>query len=193
MFSLIRPEAHSRLLLVLRPVMIIPVFLWAFLYSIGAAVIHFLSFWSIMFSGKHPAVLWDFLEGYFRFAAKMQAYMLYLSDQYPPFTGGSELPHEVMIHVEYAARMSRTTTFFRPLLLFPHFFFCIGYSAVYGIVHVLIFWTVLFSGRMPEWQREQAEAYFVYMSRISAYALLLVDEYPPFNGSQPRAAELLFG
>jgi len=191
-FHLQRPESLSRLRLILRPVLVLPILIWALPYSLFAGFLHVLAWWSILFSGRHPQLLWDLLEGYFRFIVKIHAYMMCLTDAYPPFSGGADAPSPVRIHIMYPGRLSRSTTVFRPLILFPHYFYCIGYSTMYAAVHFLHFWTILFLGRMAAWQRTQTERYYTYMSRLAAYGMLLVDEYPPFNGAQPRAAERVF-
>lgn len=165
---------------------------WALLYTVFACFVHIISWWAILFTGRQPRILWDLLEAYFRFTANIHAYLLCLTDAYPPFSGGADTAHPLRIHITYPARMSRSTTFFRPLILFPHFFYCLGYSAVFAVEHFLHFWTILFIGRMTAWQRAQTERYFIYMSRLAAYGMLLVDEYPPFNGAQPRAAATVF-
>jgi hypothetical protein len=94
--------------------------------------------------------------------------------------------------VEYPARMSRATVFFRLLILFPHLFYAIGFTAVYLFAQFLTWWTILVVGRMAGWQFDLSSSYFVYAMRLNAYMLFLVDEYPPFNGAQPRAAERRF-
>jgi hypothetical protein len=51
---------------------------------------------------------------------------------------------------------------------------------------------VLFTGRLGAWLFSRLEGWFIYTSRVDAYWLYLVDEYPPFNGAQPRAADEFF-
>ncbi len=157
-------------------------------YALFISIIQVLSFWSIVITGRHPQGLWDFIEGFFRFIAKMNAYLVFLTDRYPPMAGGDEHPYPVKIRVQYPGRMSRATVFFRGLIMMPHFFFTVGYSFVFFLVHTMNFLTILVLGKLYTWQYEYARGFYIYMSRINAYMLLLVDEYPPFNGAQPRAA-----
>lgn len=159
------------------------------LYGMVAGVIQMISFWAIVFTARHPKGLWNFLEEYFRYVTRLQAWSMYLTDKYPPFSGSAGKEHPVQVQVVYPERMSRATVFFRWLVLLPHFFFAIGFAFVFMFVQFLTWWTILFLGRMTEWQFEQISSYFVYSSRLSAYMSYLIDEYPPFNGLQPRAAE----
>ena len=191
-FLLPQPDRSSRLLLIFRPLLLIPHLFWLLFYGMGAGLIQLLSFWSIVFTARHPRGLWSYLERYFRYRCRVNAYSMLLTDAYPPFSGGGDDDVPVRVHVVYPDRLSRLTVFFRPLLLFPHFFFYIGYAFFYQLVAFLTFWTVLFTGRLADWQYEQIRGWCIYASRIDAYSLYLVDEYPPFNGAQPRAAEESF-
>ncbi|MCB2205891.1 DUF4389 domain-containing protein [bacterium] len=187
LFSVDRPATSSRLLLIFRPILLLPHLFWAYFYGMAAGLLQFISFWAIIFTGRHPQALWEFLTGYLRYRSRLNAYWLLLSDIYPPFKGEAG-QYPVRVHVDYPDRLSRLTVFFRLLILFPHLFFSIGYIFVSSIVSFLAFWTVLFAGKLARWQFEWLYGWFIYTSRLDAYMLYLVDEYPPFNGSQPRAA-----
>lgn len=187
-FDIPRVERSSRLILLLRPLVLLPFLPWGMLYTVAMGVVHFIAWLAILFTGRHPQLLWDFLEGYFRFMATLSSYCLLLTDKYPPFTGGAVAMRAIRVLVEHPPRMSRITTCFRPLLLAPHFFFAVGYGAVFCVVFGITWWTVLLLGRMTDWQYRWLVSFFIYNARIRAYSLLLVDEYPPFNGAQPRAA-----
>jgi len=59
--------------------------LW--LYGIAASFITFIAFWAILFTGKYPKGMFDFVVGYMRWSFRVNAYMNLLTDQYPPFSG----------------------------------------------------------------------------------------------------------
>lgn len=188
-FLLPRPDKSSRLLLIFRPILTFPHFFWSMLYGMAMGFVQMISFWAIVFTGRHPRGLWSMLAKYFRYSTRLNAWSMYLTDKYPPFSGNEAAEYPTDVRVEYPERMSRATVFFRMLVLFPHYFFAIGFSFVYMFVQFLTWWTILFAGRMSDWQFEQITSFFIYTSRLSAYAIFLVDEYPPFNGVQPQAAE----
>ena len=188
LFSIPRPERSSRLLLVLRPLLLLPLFFWSIPYTIVMALVHFMAWVAVIVLGRVPQILWDFLEGYFRFTATLASYALLLTDMYPPFNGDEEKRRAIGVLVEMPARMSRMTVLLRPLLLFPHFFFGIGYSVMFFFMYLATAITVLVSGKMSDGQFGWMKAWFIYNARFRAYSLLLVDEYPPFNGLQPQAA-----
>jgi hypothetical protein len=55
-------------------------------YSILASVITFVAFFIILFTGRYPRALFDLVVGYYRWNTRVYAYMLLLTDEYPPFT-----------------------------------------------------------------------------------------------------------
>lgn len=191
-FLLSQPAESRRLLLILRPFLFLPHLFWSALFGMAAGVVQFFSFWAIVITGRHPRGLWNVLEAYFRYSMLVQAWAMYLTDRYPPFSGNATTAYPIGVRVEFPARMSRATVFFRFLLLVPHLLYALGFSFFYGIIQFLTWWTILFLGRMTDGQYNIARAFFVYTGRLTAYSVLLVDEYPPFNGAQPRAAETLF-
>lgn len=56
-------------------------------YGIAAAVVTFIAFWAILFTGRFPRGMFDFLVGYMRWSARVEAYLSLLRDEYPPFSG----------------------------------------------------------------------------------------------------------
>lgn len=55
--------------------------------GIGAAVLAFLAWWAVLFTGKYPERWHAFQVGTYRWTARVQLYLGYFSDQYPPFSG----------------------------------------------------------------------------------------------------------
>jgi hypothetical protein len=58
-----------------------------FFVGIAAAVVQFIAFWAILFTGKYPRGMFDFVVKYMRWSARVTAYMSFMRDEYPPFNG----------------------------------------------------------------------------------------------------------
>jgi hypothetical protein len=57
-------------------------------YGIAVAVVVFIAFWAILFTGKYPRGMFDFVVGYMRWGTRVTAYWSnLLRDEYPPFSG----------------------------------------------------------------------------------------------------------
>lgn len=86
------PEKLSRGMLILKVLfgwlyVGIPHGIVLWLYGIAVSVILFISFWAILFTGKFPRGMFDFVVGYYRWTNNVSAYMCLMRDEYPPFSG----------------------------------------------------------------------------------------------------------
>lgn len=61
------------------------IILW--LYSIAIGVVIFIAFFAILFTGKFPKGMFDFVVGYMRWYNNVTAYLSLMRDEYPPFSG----------------------------------------------------------------------------------------------------------
>ena len=90
-----RPETLSRGLLILRLLIGwlyigIPHGICLSLYGLAAFVAAVIAWFAVLFTGKYPEGIYKFVEGYFRWQWRVQAYWFFLTDQYPPFSSDSE-------------------------------------------------------------------------------------------------------
>jgi hypothetical protein len=46
----------------------------------------FIAWWAVVITGQYPRALWDYMVGVQRWAVRVQAFGLGLTDQYPPFS-----------------------------------------------------------------------------------------------------------
>ena len=80
------PERLSRWKIFVKWLMAIPHMIILYGYSILAGVITFVAFFIILFTGRYPRALFDLVVGYYRWNTRVYAYLLLLTDEYPPFT-----------------------------------------------------------------------------------------------------------
>ncbi len=57
-----------------------------YFYQIAVMVITFVAFWIVLFTGKYPKGLFDFVVGYIRWSNRVNTYLYLMCDEYPPFT-----------------------------------------------------------------------------------------------------------
>ena len=68
--------------LLVIPHFIVLIFLW-----IAALVVTVIAWFAILFTGRYPRGLFDFVEGVFRWGQRVIAYaFLLVTDRYPPFS-----------------------------------------------------------------------------------------------------------
>jgi hypothetical protein len=86
------PESVSRGLVLVRAL-----FGWVYVgiphgfllwfYGIAVSIVQFLAWWAILFTGKYPDSMFDFIMKYLRWSMRVSLYLSYYSDEYPPFNG----------------------------------------------------------------------------------------------------------
>lgn len=121
-FSILRLIRTSRLLMLVRPVILLPYLVWALPYSFAVDIVTILAFLIILVTGTYPRSMWKFSERYFRFLCQIEGFSLLLSDKVPPFNGRADNGYPLKIKVFYPERMARMTVFFRVLLSLPSMF-----------------------------------------------------------------------
>jgi len=82
-------------------------------------------------------------------------------------------------------RQNRWTVGFRLVLAIPHFLVLFLLSIALDVVVTIGWFAALFMGRLPRWVARFVANYIKYATRVSAYAWLLTDRFPPFNGTDP--------
>jgi hypothetical protein len=69
-----------------RVILAIPQLILLALLAIAAWVVLVIAFFAVLFTGRWPAGLRHFTLGVVRWWLRVEAYLLLLTDEYPPFT-----------------------------------------------------------------------------------------------------------
>src|SRR5688572_8551748 len=93
--------------------------------------------------------------------------------------------HSVSVTWSGDLQRSRLTTFFRYIMAIPHFVWLYIYGIGAGVVMMLAWLVTIFTGRVPKGFHSFLVGYQVYSSRVTAYVLLLGNEFPPFSSEDP--------
>jgi len=80
-------ENLNRWLPLVKWLLAIPHFIVLVLLSIAAFVVVIFAWFAVLFTGRYPRSMFDFIEGVIRWALRVEAYALLLTtDEYPPFS-----------------------------------------------------------------------------------------------------------
>jgi hypothetical protein len=84
------PDAQrdlNRWLPLVKWLLAIPHFIVLFFLGIATVFVVIFSWFAILFTGRYPRGAFDFIEGFFRWGARVEGYALLLvTDRYPPFS-----------------------------------------------------------------------------------------------------------
>lgn len=160
-----------------------PVYWWFRSGTVGllGAVAYFLAivgWFSILFTGTHPAPMRDLALFYLRWRARAVGYMCLLTDAYPPFGDG---PYPIAVQViEPAEPRDRVRVGLRFLLAIPHFVALCFLMIAWLVVTAVAWIAIVLTGAHPSTLYAFAASMLRWTVRVEAYMLLLVDRYPPF-------------
>jgi hypothetical protein len=80
-------EGLSRLLIFVKWLLALPHLIILAFLEIAAYVVVFIAFFAILFTGRYPRGMFDFVTGVLRWHVRVYAYSYWLmTDRYPPFT-----------------------------------------------------------------------------------------------------------
>ncbi|MEQ8338434.1 MAG: DUF4389 domain-containing protein [Cyclobacteriaceae bacterium] len=184
-------ETYSRGELLLRTIfgffyIGIPHFFLLFFVGIWSAILQFISFWAILFTGRYPESFFEFQVGVMRWNIRVNARIWNLSDGYPAF-GIHGTDDQTSLDVPYPESLSRGLAIVK--LLFgaiyvglPHGFI-LFFRLIWGaILSFIAFWVVLFTGKYPEsWHTFNTNT-IRWSTRVNIYLGFMNDKYPPFSG-----------
>lgn len=79
-------EGRNRLTCFFRIILMIPALIFAIIIGIIAVICSILGFFAVLFTGRWPEGLRNFVVANLRISARYGAYASFLTDQYPPFS-----------------------------------------------------------------------------------------------------------
>jgi hypothetical protein len=163
----------------------VPLIVWLQILQYGAAVVSVVGWFAIVFSGRLPESLGNYLMAVLRYQWRVYAFLYGFTARYPGFAvvAGYVDPGEypAVLYSARPARRRRLTVLFRGILIIPQVF-VLFFVSVAGYVALLIGWfAVLFMGRWPSDWLNFVLGWMRWIFRVSGYWFLIVDDYPPFG------------
>ena len=85
-------EKRSRLTTFFRGLLAIPHLIAVLFYVIAAEIVTFIAWFALLFTGRYPRGMFDFVTGVTRWSHRVSVYVLLLTDAYPPFSMDNGAP-----------------------------------------------------------------------------------------------------
>ncbi len=200
--------APSRFLWLVKWLLVLPhVVVLAFLWT-AFVVLTVVAFFAILFTGRYPRTIFDFNVGVLRWSWRVSyyGYGVLATDRYPPFTLAEVEGYPTHLDVEYPERLSRGLVLVKWWLLAVPHYIVVGVllgSGVWAVqqarsdeltwmwggglvgILVLVAGVVLaVTGRYPPSLYDLLLGLQRWVLRVTAYATLMTDRYPPFRLDQ---------
>jgi hypothetical protein len=175
-------EGRDRLSVALRIIFAIPAMIVAYLYAIGAFLAAIAAWFSIVFTGKYPEGLYDFVAKAIRMFGRSNSYLYLATDQSPPLNGDDDPAYPIRIGTPPPlAEYSRLKTGLRFLYGIPVYLLATLQGIIGEVVALIAWFAIVFTGKMPEGLVKPLNDALAYSTKAGAYFLLLTEDYPPFS------------
>lgn len=186
-------ESYSRGELILRTLfgwlyILLPHAFVLFFVSIWGAILRFIAFWAVLFTGRYPQSMFEFHEALYRWNLRVNARVYNLSDGYPSF-GMKGTDDQTTLEIPYPEKISRLLLILRLLfgwiyVMIPHGFILFFRSIAAYVLAFLAWWAVLFTGKYPPSFHKFIVDTIRWSTRVGIYMNFMTDQYPPFSGKE---------
>jgi hypothetical protein len=136
---------------------------------------------ALLFRGVYPSYVLAFNKALFGLVNRVWVYIALLTDEYPSIED-SNVVQITYPEVDGGKSLSRGLPLIKWLFAIPLYIVGVVYS-IYGFIMLIVAWfSILFTGSMPESSADVIARVTQYWNRIYGYAVILVtDEYPSFS------------
>lgn len=187
---------------------IVLLFLWVAFF-----VLTFIAGVAVLFTGRYPRALFDFDVGVLRWTWRVSFYAFsggLGTDRYPPFTLADDPSYPARLTVEYPENLSRGLVLVKWwLLAIPHYIVLVVFlggnatriavdddtisvvrfssAGLLGVLTMIAAIALLFRGRHVRSLFDLIVGLNRWVARVTVYAALMTDRYPPFRLDQGEA------
>jgi hypothetical protein len=173
-------EQRSRLTTFFRIILAIPHFIVLYVWGIVAFVAVVIAWFALLFTGRWPVGLYDFVAGYLRYSTAVYGYMALLTDEYPPFSSDtSNYPVQLRVPPP-KAEYNRMKVLFRILLAIPVLIIAYAMQVVWELGALIAWFAIVVLGKQPKGLQDMIVLGLSYQQRAYAYVFLITEDWPPF-------------
>lgn len=184
-------ESSSRLwslltLLGIKSIIMIPHVVIMMVLQMVAGFLSVIGVFAVLFMGRYPVGIERIVTGAARWHFRINAYLLCMTDKYPPFnmdTGGDYPADLTFEHQETNSRLWALLTLLgiKSIMLIPQVI--VAFLMMIGAMFVMAIgiFAVLFTGKYPQSFENYMVTVYRYLWRFQSYAMCLTDKYPPIS------------
>ena len=175
-------EKRSRLTTFFRLILAIPHIIFLYFYGLAAGVVVIVAWFALLFTGRYPQGMYDFVAGSLRYSTRVYGYIWLLTDEYPPFSGSAGTPYPVDLNIgPPKSDYSRLKVLFRIILAIPVLIIHYAMQIVAEVGAFIAWFAIVALGRQPKGLQDMIVLGTSYQQRAYAYLALITEDWPPFT------------
>jgi Domain of unknown function (DUF4389) len=175
-------EKRSRLTTFFRLILAIPHIIFLYFYGLAAGVVVIVAWFALLFTGRYPQGMYDFVAGSLRYSTRVYGYIWLLTDEYPPFSGSPDASYPVDLNIEPPkSEYSRLKVLFRIILAIPVLIIHYAMQIVAEVGAFIAWFAIVVLGRQPKGLQDMIALGTSYQQRAYAYLALITEDWPPFT------------
>jgi hypothetical protein len=176
----VRQEEYHRFLPLVKWLLAIPHYAVLIVLAIGMIFAGLAALVMVLFTARYPKGIWDYVTGVHRWGTRVGAYVLLLTDRYPPFSLDDDPDYPVRVEYDYPESVDRWRIF-QFILVIPYAIVAGLLSYVSAAVALIGIFVILFTAKLPEGMFKLILNPMRWQFRTNAYGHMLVTRYPPFE------------
>ena len=137
----------------------------------------------LVFRQKYPKWWYDYYVMLIKFLSRIFSYLALLTDVYPS-TDEEQNVHFDVPYPDAKKELSQGLPLIKWFLAIPHYIVLYFISIAGCFILFLSQWAILFIGRYPGVFFDFITWWFRWSIRVTGYAYLVTDKYPPFSGKE---------
>lgn len=182
-------EGRNRLTVFFRIILAIPWLIVAAIYGFIASFAIVFAWFAMIFTGRYPEGLYNFVGGYIRMIGRVNAFLNYTTDEFPSFGLGEDPGYPVQIGIpEPKQEYSRIKALFRLIIGIPVILLSYVQAIIAAVIAFIGWFAILFTGRLSDGLFDPLRSALAYNTRATAYFGLITEDWPPFTLEDDAAA-----
>lgn len=185
-------EQRNRASNFFRYILGIPLMLWSLVWAIAAYIVVTIAWFALLFTGRYPQGMYNFVGSYLRFTGRLSAYLAFMTDRYPSFGGQDDPAYPVRVHIAPALpKYGRWRVFLRvPITLLALMVFYLASTAfmILSSACILNWLAIVNDGRARLSLHRLTWVYLAFSIRMMAWGLLMTQDFPPLLSEWSHSA-----
>jgi hypothetical protein len=175
------PTQPSKLTFV-KWILAIPQLIVLSLVGIVAFVMGIYAWFSVLFTERYPRNAYDFLVGYGRWATRVNAYIFFIAEEYPPFTMDEIPTYPALFEPPpFPGEQLPRAVALQPILAIPTWIFAAIVVYIAELVALIAGFVIIFTGEYSRGLYDFVVGALRAQARALVYFSMMTTQYPPFE------------